>query len=146
MSADPRVSIRPRDPGAMDALPNPPPDLSTVRLLDLSAEGESTGIPVTGLDQEATLGVRLSEGEAGSVEATTLGVWRLGGGSISAGWTGHEQWGELAEAETWVMLPTEVEPGSRNLTATTELLGTFAVLGEPTSGRVYLPLLLRGEG
>jgi len=141
--ADTRVSIKSRHPNAMGTLPSGPQGLSAFRLFDVSADDQASGIPVTQLAEEGTLSVQLTSQEAAGPEPTSLGLWRLGDESLVAAWTSWDPKPTAAAGETWSLLPTEVGSDGEMLTATTEYLGTFAVLGESVAKDVYLPLVVR---
>jgi parallel beta-helix repeat protein len=138
VSQDTRVSIRPMKPSAMDTMPAPPGGLSPVRLFQAAAQDDATGTPVTELDEGAAFSARLSQAEAAGVDPATLTLARLEAGASSSQ-------GGAAPGTTpaWALLPTQVDLVSVALTATSEYLGTFAVLGEPTAASIYLPLVSR---
>jgi hypothetical protein len=138
VSQDTRVSIRPMDTSAMSTMPSPPGKLSGVRLLQVASQDDTTGSPVTTLEKEALLTVRLSQPEAARVDPATLTGARLDSGahSLQGGTTSQS-------ALEWVLLPTQVDVEARVLTVTTEYLGTFAVFGSSAAASTYLPLVLR---
>ena len=138
-----QVSLKVQDPSVMATLPQAPQGLTGGRVFHVSAKGETSGVPVTQLEEEARLSVALTEEEVNQVEPGTVSVWHMSGGPLGGRGMAADLEGVLVDEETWVPLPTDVGPEGETLTATTEYLGTFAVLGESTVRCVYLPLVTK---
>jgi hypothetical protein len=100
--------------------------------------------------EPATLTVDYA-GESAELEESSLGLHYLSPGSHSGRQTPFLREmtvsAALAEVETWVLLPGNLDTLNHVLTAEADQLGTFAVLGESTPKSVYMPVVVRaGSG